>query len=253
METPASAEAVPVRTAAAGRGVDWIAEAFGLFRQAPGTWIGILLVWIVVSAALGAISAELLSTFLNPVFQAGLMLGCVSLSRGEGLRVEHLFAAFRSDRLGSLLMMALIQIGLAVALGIVLVLLVLAVVQGTWGGLPPDWRALDVEQLAPGHAMALALLVLLVVALVIPLAMLVWFAPALIVLRRLDAWTAMKLSLRGCLLNWLPLLLYGLVALLVLVVAALPLLLGLLVALPVLVASVYTSYRDIYPEPGAPA
>jgi uncharacterized membrane protein len=92
-----------------------------------------------------------------------------------------------------------------------------------------------------------ALALLIVLALLLPLAMLAWFAPALIVFRNLPAWEAMKLSFRACMRNLMPFLLYGLVALVLIVVACIPLLLGLLIVMPVLLASVYTSYRDIFP------
>lgn len=241
MDNVAAPEGIEVRILAAGRGVDWIGEGFALFKQAPGPWLGILAVWVLISIGLTAIGAELVGTFLNPVFNAGMMLGCVSLVGGKGLQVGHLFAAFKGDRLGALLMMVVIEIGLVLAVVAVVALVVLATV----GGSVPS----DLDQVNP---IAMVLLGLLLLALILPLAMLTWFGPALIVLRRLPAWEAMKLSLRGCIANWLPLLVYGLVALVVLLVAALPLLLGLLVAIPVLAASIYTSYRDIYPEPAAP-
>lgn len=232
--------AVEPRQVATGRGLDWITEGFALFKQAPGTWIGILLIWVVISGVLASISAEIVSSFINPIFQAGLMLGCLSLSKGEGLRVEHLFAGFRSGKVGALLLMSLILILLVIAAFLIAGLTVAGGLKGAWSG-----GELDFSQINPLSLLLAALIFLL---LVLPLAMLVWFAPALIVFRQISAWDAMKLSLRGCLRNWLPFLVYGLVALIMLIVAAIPLLLGLLVALPVLIASVFASYRDIFPQ-----
>jgi uncharacterized membrane protein len=57
---------------------------------------------------------------------------------------------------------------------------------------------------------------------------------------------AMKESFAGCLKNIVPFLLYGIILLVLNVVAAIPLLLGYLVFVPVAAASLYTSYRDIY-------
>ena len=72
------------RKLAAGRGSEWIGEAFGLFRAAPGTWIGILLIWLLITGALNAVpELALVSSFLNPVFSAGIMLGCAPGSRSR--------------------------------------------------------------------------------------------------------------------------------------------------------------------------
>lgn len=233
------------RSVAAGHGTAWIGEAFMLFRRAPGTWIGITLIWFVISAALAAIPGgvgQIIGMFLNPVFQAGIVLGCASLARREPLKVEHLFAAFRGGRLGPLLLMSVIELGLAFAALLVGVLTVAGTVKGVFTG--GDFHHID--------PITGLLAVLVVLALTLPLLMLVWFAPALIVVDRMPAWAAMKLSLRACLKNVVPFLLYGVVALVIVLVACIPLLLGLLVAVPVLAASVYTSYVDVF-HPGEPA
>jgi uncharacterized membrane protein len=80
----------------------------------------------------------------------------------------------------------------------------------------------------------------------IPLIMSVWFAPALVALHDLTAFEAMKLSFRGCLRNFLPFLIYGLVSIVLAVLATLPIGLGWLLLVPSLVCSVYASYRDIF-------
>jgi uncharacterized membrane protein len=100
-------------------------------------------------------------------------------------------------------------------------------------------------------AATVALAGLIMLALMLPLVMATWFAPALIVFNELGAWSAMKASFVGCLKNVLPFLLYGVIGLVAGAIASVPLLLGWLVLAPVLAASVYTSYRDIYFEPGA--
>lgn len=244
MET-SSTRTVPLRSVAAGRGVDWIGEAFALFRLRPGVWIGIVLIWLVLSLVINAVPGlGLLGPFINPIFTAGLMLGCAAQARGEPLRVEYLFAGFRSGRLGPLLMLTVWTLALALA-GLVALVLGSLPVLGSLRGLAHAPPAEVLETIGTLPALLLALLAL---ALALALAMATWFAPALIVLRGVPALEALKLSFRGCLVNWLPLLLYGLVALVVLVVAVIPLMLGLLIAIPVLVASVYTAYRDIYPE-----
>jgi uncharacterized membrane protein len=109
---------------------------------------------------------------------------------------------------------------------------------GLQGGAPAGATA--------GAVVTVLLAVLIAIALALPLVMALWFAPALVVFHELDAVAAMKASFTGCLRNIVPFLVYGIVGLLLAVVAMIPLGLGWLVLGPVLAASVYASYRDIY-------
>ena len=103
------------------------------------------------------------------------------------------------------------------------------------------------EQADPGTLFAtMGLGILVMLALMLPLVMAVWFAAPLAVLQDQGAFDAMKGSFAGCLKNIVPFLLYGIVMLVLSVVASIPLLLGWLVLGPVLAASVYTAFRDIY-------
>jgi uncharacterized membrane protein len=106
----------------------------------------------------------------------------------------------------------------------------------------------DPQQLLSAAA-TIALAGLIMLALMVPLAMATWFAPALIVFHpELGAWRAMQASFAGCVKNMLPFLLYGVIVLVASAIASVPLLLGWLVLGPVLFASLYTGYRDIYFE-----
>jgi uncharacterized membrane protein len=98
--------------------------------------------------------------------------------------------------------------------------------------------------------MLIALLVAL--ALLVPLLMAYWFAPALVVLRNMTAMEAMKLSFVGCLRNIWPFLVFGVIAFVLTMIAMIPFGLGMLVLVPVLNASIYLGYKDIFPaEPEA--
>ena len=57
---------------------------------------------------------------------------------------------------------------------------------------------------------------------------------------------ALKASFNACLKNFLSLLVYGLIVMVLMFFAALPAFLGFLVLIPVLFGSVYVSYRDIF-------
>ncbi len=83
-------------------------------------------------------------------------------------------------------------------------------------------------------------------ALSVLLYMALWFAPALVALRGTAPVDAIKQSFFGCLKNVVPFLIYGIIMMVLSIVATIPLGLGWLVLGPVAIASVYVAYRDIY-------
>ena len=227
------------RTVAAGRGWDWIVEAFALFRRQPGMWILIVVLAGILLAAIGMVPVlgSLANALMFPIFGAGLMLGCKAQDQGGTLELPHLFAGFK-HRTGDLVLVGVFNL-----VGWVLIAFAVAAVIGGGvfmgimrGGLP-----------GAGISILLMLIALLLVTgLSVPLYMAIWFAPALIVLHEVAPMAALRASFYACLNNWLPFLIYS-VALLVLgLVAAIPAGLGYLVLVPVLAASVYTAYRDIF-------
>jgi uncharacterized membrane protein len=90
------------------------------------------------------------------------------------------------------------------------------------------------------------LFVLVVMALLVPLVMAIWFAPALVVFHDVAPIEAMKQSFRACLKNVVPFLIYGIIVLGLGIVATIPFGLGWLVLGPTLIGSTYYSYRDIF-------
>lgn len=227
------------RTVDAGRGWDWIVEAYTLFRKQPGVWIltavalGVLLIVISMIPLLGSLATAL----LFPIFSGGLMLGCKDLERGGALEIEHLFAGFR-QKTGDLVMVGAFNL-------IGWVVIIFAVVAVVGGGVFMGVMRGGIE--GAGISIASMLIAMLLVAgLSVPLCMATWFAPALIVLHGTAPAAALKASFFACLRNWMPFLVYGVVLLVLCLVAAIPLFLGYLVLVPVLIASVYTACRDIF-------
>ncbi len=227
---------------AAGRGLDWFREAWGMFAQSPGLWIAIYLVLIGIQMVSGFIPiiGTIAQSLLFPVFGAGLILGCDALRRGEPLRFDHLFAGF-SRNTGQLVLLGVIY------LAAILVVAVIAFVPtiGLIGGMAV-MGAGDPDALVDSVGLPLLIGFLLWFALLLPVMMAMWFAPALVVMNDVQALDAMKLSFSGCLRNIVPFLVYGLVGFLLAILATLPILLGWLVLMPVIGVSIYTSYRDIY-------
>jgi hypothetical protein len=221
-----------------GNGWTWITDAWSIFRAAAGTWIGIIVVLglILIVLAILPIIGSIATCVLGPVFTGGLMLACRDAEEG-GLRFGQAFAGF-SHRFGTLATVGVIYLA-----GMIAIVFIASIVTGVgmftlFGGASPDQMArLGVTML---------LTVLIMFALMLPLVMALWFAPALVVFHDMAAVQAMKASFAGCLKNMLPFLLYGIVATIAGVIASIPLGLGWLVLGPVIVASIYTGYRDIY-------
>jgi hypothetical protein len=223
----------------AGNGVAWISKGWGMFKQAPGTWIGITLVFMVIMIILSLIPViNLLASLIGPVMVGGLMLGCKALDDGEDLQISHLFSGF-SGHAGNLILVGVIYLAGAVGIGVVVVLL---------GGGLGFGAAMMSGGGASAAAFVLPILVMMLVglALIIPLAMAIWYAPALVVLHNVAPFEAMKSSFFACIKNFVPFLVYGLVILVLAILATIPLALGWLVLIPVMYASIYTSYKDMF-------
>jgi uncharacterized membrane protein len=229
----------------AGRGWAWIVYGFALFQRSPFMWIALTVVlallWI---AALSLpVLGPVLFNLLSPALFAGLMVGCRALEQGRELELAHLFAGFKTHAAPLITIGGVYLVGSIVVLGAVWATaggsMLQAVLQKGSG---------DVQMMA-GALRSLALALLVGSALYLPLLMLIWFAPILIVIENMAAVAAMKRSLAACLFNWLAFLVYGAIMLLLWFIASIPLLLGLLVLLPVLFCSIYASYRDIFGGP----
>jgi len=238
----ASAQLVGVKGVAAGRGLSWFGEGFEIFKLAPWIWILNVVLFFVILALLNTIPVvSILSSLLGPVFVAGLILGCRDLDEGNELKISHVFAGFQ-NRAGPL-------IGLG-AINLILTILVVVIMFGVMfamGGV--DLEAWETGPMTDQQVISMVLIGLVMSLFMIPLLMLFWFAPALIVLHDdVGIIEAMKLSFLGCVKNVLPFLIYGIVGFILMILASIPFGLGWLVLGPVLFGTIYTSYKDIFLE-----
>jgi hypothetical protein len=230
----------PPRVVAARRGWQWLQESFTYFMQAPAVWLGILaaLALIGVGIALIPLLGVLANMLLPPVWSAGVMVGCHAQYRGQPLRIQHIFAGFgpalKPLILLGLIVIALELIGVMVALGPMLAKLA--------AGLDPE----ELQAEAMANPLPVLLQLLLATALLVPVAAAGWYAPALIVLSGEGVGNALKLSLKACIFNLWPLLIWSLATVVLALIGSIPFGLGLLVVLPMMIISVYLSYRDIF-------
>lgn len=228
------------RAVPAGHGWNWIAEGFDLFRRQPGAWIAIVVIaaLIFIGLALVPVIGSLAGMVLAPVFAGGIVIACREQDQGRELKISHLFAGFR-ERFGALVSIGFIYLGITIAIALVVGLLTGA---GMWTLLGSGANPAAVA----GAGLTILLAFLVMLALLLPVFMAMWFAPALVVFHEQGPGEAMKASFIACLRNILPFLLYSAILFLLAIVASIPFGLGWLVLGPTLAGSLYTGYRDIF-------
>jgi uncharacterized membrane protein len=236
---------LPGKRVSVGAGVSWIGAGWRLFAKAPLMWVVALLILLVLAVIVNLIPiiGSIAFQIVTPVFYAGLVVACRSLERGGDFELEHVFAGFRTQ-LGSL-----IVIGVAFLVAMLLILAVTALIMGF--GVLGALMSGNTEDIVPalaGSGFAILLGSLVMLALMVPLMMAYWFAPALVVMHGVPPVAAMKASFGGCLRNVVPFLVYGVVMLVLAVLAMIPLGLGMIVWIPLTFTSTYAAYRDIFTE-----
>src|ERR1700686_3494316 len=192
---------VPSRTAPAGEGVSWIGSGWRLFTKAPLMWIvGILIVFVIaIVVSIVPFIGSLAFQLLNAVFSAGFVVACRSLERGGEFELEHLFAGFRTR------FVSLLIVGVLFLVGWIVILLVVAGVTG-FSVIMAMMTGNQDEAVAAlaGSVMMLLIGALILLALMVPLLMAYWFAPALVIMHDMAPVAAMKESFMGCLRNFIP-------------------------------------------------
>lgn len=228
------------------RAIGWITDAWALFTKAPGPWVLVTVValLILVVASWIPLLSSLLAPFASGLVMAALMLLARKQQEGTAPEVGELFAIFSHPRLMPLLITTLIYVALTFAVG-----LAVALVFGMGGGaMALLGGAIGGDSAAAAGLGGMAMLGILVfLALIIPVMAMYWFAVPLVLFRDIEPWQAMKTSLAGVLANLVPMLLYGVVTLVVFVIAVIPFGLGLLIAMPVFLIAWLISYQEIFP------
>jgi uncharacterized membrane protein len=227
-----------------GHAMGWLKSGFGYFRGNPGAWIGVVILWFLISIVLSFIPliGQLAFVVISPVITAGFMLGCRDQDEGEPFRVAHLFAGFSNNR-NQLMLVGLLYLAASIVIGIVLFVVVGGAIFGAMMGGMADPETMSDPS---GMMGSLGIAMLLIMGLTIPLMMAYWFAPALVSIEGMNAIPAMKYSFQACMKNIVPFLIYGLVLMVLMFIAIIPIGLGLLVLIPVMLGSIYASYRDLF-------
>lgn len=236
-----------------GEATLWLSGGWKLFMKAPAIWIAIGVVFAVIHVLLGLVPVlgSVAHMLLLPALAAGLLEASRIAESGAPLPFETLFAGFR-NRTGNLVMIGLLTLGALFVIGVIAFAIVLVGGgAGTFSALKHIADAgVDAAATTSGASIGLALGSLLLaslvtLALMLPLTMALWFAPALVFFDGMAPLAAMKSSFAACLHNWLALTVYGILAFVLMFIAAISVV-GLLLIVPLAATSIYLSYRAIY-------
>ncbi|MGH8802945.1 MAG: BPSS1780 family membrane protein [Casimicrobiaceae bacterium] len=253
--TAPSGGTIAPRHLESGAGASWWGEGWTIFRAAPLEWIGIAVIFAIVSIVLTFIPivGGIAQTVLAPVFAGGVMLGCDGLARGQPLTVGHLFEGFRGPHLGSLLVLGIIWLGILAVTAIVLVAGTfialgasgIAALMHAASGATFDVTSIDYGALRTA-GMTVAVLSAIAVSVAVIAASAYWFAPALVVLNGQAPISALRASFAASWVNFGAFLLYSVIGVGLAIVASIPVLLGWLVLGPMTAGTVYAGWRGIF-------
>ncbi len=194
---------IPFARQPAARGAFWLAEAFRMFNAYRAPWILLLAMYYALTLLVQVIPVigPIAWILLKPVFTVGFLAAAWAQERGGQPKPAHLFKGFQSN------LAALMPLGIVFVLGLLLAIYASTLVDGgKLVGLVTGSEALTEELFAGGQLQAA---MLFSAACAVPVLLALWFAPALVVFNDAGTVTAIVTSLRACLTNWQPVLVYG--------------------------------------------
>jgi len=267
---PEMPTAVNIEKVASANGRLWLTQAYRIFKQSIGVWLGITS-FLTLLQLIPVINQ--LVSILIPFALGGLMLGCQKQSQGQAFKFDHIFAGIKQDA------KQLIILSLSYAVMSLTVMLITFILMQSFGYhiseiLPNELQEMTPMQLTqwiqsadPQLVIRLfkALLIgmLIALSLMVPVLMALWFAPALIVIKKEKALKALSLSFQACRINMMPMTFYGLAAIgyavlfflglsfvsMLLPFLAIPaIIFAYLAAFSITISSLYTSFVDVFSD-----
>lgn len=230
-----------INSVAVGNALDWYKGGWKIFSAAKLNWVLMTLVFFVIVLMLGFIPIlGIVGIYLLlPMLQAGMLNAADKVERGESVKVGDLFVALKDkNKRGTLMALGGIMLATVFALLILSTPFIGGGVLSSMSETPAGGMTVLPVIGAGGLLFAVTAGLLL--------AMLFFYAPALVMFRDMGAVDAIKASFAGAWKNLLPFVVFMLIYLGLSVIAGIPFGLGFLVLLPVVVATSYYSYKDIF-------
>ncbi|NWG88183.1 MAG: hypothetical protein HXY26_11880 [Hydrogenophilaceae bacterium] len=235
-------------------GVAWLAQGWRLFTGGVIAWMGMAAMSLLAVMLIGSVPmvGSAIVELLSPFLVAGFMVASRAARAGQPFSF-YMFSNGFLDAPQQLAIVGAVYLGASLiaqwvmqAMGGEGFKLLFELAQTRPDQVDPAQAELILHEALP--AMAVGLLILT------PALLATWFAPALVLFDGFPPVRAMYWSLWASVINWRPMLIYGLWLTLAGVVAMLiPFGLGLLVFVPVAMASSYIAYAELFVKTQPPA
>lgn len=224
------AQAVP-----AGNATSWLGNAWAIFKQQPGLWIGAGIVYFIINFALAMIpvAGSFLQIVATLFLGAGFVYAAAQVERNGQFAFGDIFAGFQNHgrSLGILVLFSLLYLIVVMIVSFVFVMLGVSV-------------ASDAGEAA--NTGIILLMTLVIILITIPYTAALYLAPALVVLQNETPKRAVALSWQAFVRNIGGAIICALLICLASIVAIIPLGLGLLVLMPMILVLPYVVYRDVF-------
>lgn len=231
----------------ASHATEWLANAWGVFKQQPLPWMVATLVYLAANFAVSLVPGigVVLELFLAIFLGAGFVRAAAEVEYHGRFSFGDLFAGFRQQA-GSLAVLGLLCILFIVAEVIILILLFMicfGLFGVAFGNLVFDSGTADAYS---GGMLLLSLFLFCLTF--IPFIACFYLAPALVLLQNETPLRAVALSWQAFVRNAGGALLCTLLMTMLMLLALIPFGLGLLLTLPMWLVLPYTVYRDLFFE-----
>ena len=225
----------------------WFGTGWQCFMANPVTWIVLFVILIVIAVVLQFIPVigSLAFSLITPALAGGLLYAAREAVEDRPIELGYLFRGLTDETIRTpLLILGVIWLGISILFTIALWMVAggtmgMGVMTGAMSG-EPNAAALG----AIGLGIVLVFIVALAFSVVI-FALMVYAIP-LVIFSDTAPMEAMKSSAHASIINTIPLLVFGIVYVVLAVIAAIPIGLGFLVLGPVTAGALYASYQDIY-------
>jgi uncharacterized membrane protein len=244
------------------RGWEWINKGVEMFLAAPWIWIAMLILQMTIGIGISIIPTnggpvgwaldlvlQVVGFILAILFDAGLLLGCHAVRRGESLHLGALFSAFSHPAAGTLIKLALIEVMAFMVVGTIATIMVTMLLIGGSSAASVDADVL--LQSLQGSLFSVMFILMFVITLMLLFAMAMWMASPLVLFRGYAPTHALVESFNANFRNVRALTVYGLGMVGLALLAALPFMLGFLIWLPLTTTTRYVAFVDLFAEPSA--
>jgi len=229
-------------------GARWFADGWHTFRSKPGLWLLLIVVYIAIAFVLNLIPLVGGPAFnlIAPGLAAGMLYVAHEVRTGGDPQIANLFFPLRdTNKRGAMLTLGALSLGAVILAQVVLLLAVGGSMGAAGMSSAAQGESADLAMGAVGVGAILGILVALAIGVLLALAML--YGVPLVLFTRTRVVEALKASLRAVRMNIPAVLVFGLIYLVLAIIATIPFGLGFLILGPVTFGAVYASFREVFP------